>query len=99
MDADEGDITFISSAKYLKQASESKASCIIVKEPIPDIKKQYSFGNPKPLFLLLQRRWNVFIPDRLFSEHKREGDSFQRCPCSQRPSLFTPLLTCLMTFP
>ena len=49
MDAHEGDITFISSAKYLKQASESKASCIIVKEPIPDI-KTVQFCTPNPYF-------------------------------------------------
>jgi UDP-3-O-[3-hydroxymyristoyl] glucosamine N-acyltransferase len=46
-DAKEGDITFISSAKYLKQAYESKASCIIVKEPIPGIKaSQLCLPNP-----------------------------------------------------
>lgn len=47
MDAKEGDITFVSSAKYLKQARDSKASCIIVKEQIPDIKtSQLSVSNP-----------------------------------------------------
>jgi UDP-3-O-[3-hydroxymyristoyl] glucosamine N-acyltransferase len=47
MDAHEGDITFASSAKYLKQARESKASCIIVKEPMPDIKtSQLITSNP-----------------------------------------------------
>jgi len=47
MDAHEGDITFVSSAKYLKQASGSKASCIIVKELIPDIKtSQLITSNP-----------------------------------------------------
>ena len=34
MDANAGDITFVSSAKYLGLARQSKASCIIVKEPI-----------------------------------------------------------------
>jgi UDP-3-O-[3-hydroxymyristoyl] glucosamine N-acyltransferase len=47
MDAKEGDITFVSSAKYLKQARKSKASCIIVKEPIPDITTtQLCISNP-----------------------------------------------------
>ncbi len=46
-DAKEGDITFISSAKYLKQAFESRASCIIVKEPIPGINaSQLCIPNP-----------------------------------------------------
>ena len=49
MDAHEGDITFVSSAKYLKHASESKASCIIVKEPIPDMKTS-QLCTPNPLF-------------------------------------------------
>jgi len=47
MDAHEGDITFVSSARYLRQACESKASCIIVKELIPDIKaSQLLTSNP-----------------------------------------------------
>ena len=51
MDSREGDITFVSSAKYHKQASESKASCIIVKELIPDIKKsQLIISNPSFAF-------------------------------------------------
>ena len=51
MDAHEGDITFASSAKYLKQARESKASCIIVKELIPDIKaSQLISSNPSFAF-------------------------------------------------
>lgn len=49
MDAKEGDITFVSSAKYLKQAHESKASCIIVKEPIPDLKPS-QLCTPNPSF-------------------------------------------------
>ncbi len=47
IDAHEGDITFVSSAKYLKQAGQSKASCIIVKELLPDIKTtQLLTSNP-----------------------------------------------------
>jgi UDP-3-O-[3-hydroxymyristoyl] glucosamine N-acyltransferase len=46
-DAHEGDITFVSSAKYLRQACESKASCIIVKELVRDIKaSQLIISNP-----------------------------------------------------
>lgn len=47
MDAHEGDITFVSSSKYLRQACESNASCIIVKELVPDIKiSQLITSNP-----------------------------------------------------
>jgi len=47
MDAREGDITFVSSTKYLKKAYESKASCIIVKELMPGIKaSQLITSNP-----------------------------------------------------
>ena len=47
MDAHEGDITFVSSAKYLKQVYDSRASCIIVKELIHDIKtSQLVTSNP-----------------------------------------------------
>ena len=47
MDAHEGDITFVSSSKYLRQASQSKASCIIAKELIPDVKvSQLITSNP-----------------------------------------------------
>jgi len=47
MDAHEGDITFLSSAKYRKQAGQSKASCIIAKELMSDIKTtQLLTSNP-----------------------------------------------------
>ena len=47
MEAKAGDITFVSSAKYLEQARESKAACIIVKEPIPDLNtSQLCMPNP-----------------------------------------------------
>ena len=50
-DAREGDITFVSSSKYLKQARESKASCIIAKELIPEIKtSQLITSNPSFAF-------------------------------------------------
>jgi UDP-3-O-[3-hydroxymyristoyl] glucosamine N-acyltransferase len=49
MDAKEGDITFVSSAKYLKVAEQSRASCIIVKEPIPSLKMP-QFCTPNPYF-------------------------------------------------
>src|SRR5574340_1441282 len=51
MDAHEGDITFVSSSKYLGQARQSKASCIIVKESVPDISvSQLITSNPNFAF-------------------------------------------------
>jgi UDP-3-O-[3-hydroxymyristoyl] glucosamine N-acyltransferase len=49
IDAKAGDITFVSSAKYLGQARESKAACIIVKEPIPGLKTA-QLCTPNPYF-------------------------------------------------
>jgi UDP-3-O-[3-hydroxymyristoyl] glucosamine N-acyltransferase len=49
MDAKAGDITFVSSSKYLGQARKSKAACIIVKEPIPDLKTS-QLCTPNPYF-------------------------------------------------
>ena len=36
-DAQEGDISFIAAQKYLKELPACKASCVIVKEPLPDV--------------------------------------------------------------
>lgn len=49
IDAHDGDITFVSSAKYLSQSRESKASCIIVKELISDIMTS-QLCTPNPYF-------------------------------------------------
>ena len=49
MDAKPGDITLISSVKYLEQARQSKASCLIIKEPIPDLKTS-QLCTPNPYF-------------------------------------------------
>jgi len=62
-DVKEGEITFLSDPKLLKECAHSKASCVIVKDVIPDMDKpqiavknpQYSFAQllghffPKPL--------------------------------------------------
>lgn len=64
MDAHEGDITFASSVKYLKQANESRASCIIVKELMPDIKaSQLISSNPHFTFA---KAIECFYPGRSF---------------------------------
>lgn len=53
-DASEGDITFLSNLKFVKECSESKASCVMVKDVIPDIKKaQLKVGNPYYAFARL----------------------------------------------
>ncbi|PKL51720.1 MAG: UDP-3-O-(3-hydroxymyristoyl)glucosamine N-acyltransferase [Nitrospira bacterium HGW-Nitrospira-1] len=64
MDANEGDITFVSSAKYLRQAHQSKASCIIVKEPIPDIKTSQLCA-PNPYFVFA-KAIECFYPESTF---------------------------------
>lgn len=53
-DAVEGDITFLSDNRYLKDCLSSKASCIIVREFIEDIKKtQIKVKNPYYAFAVL----------------------------------------------
>lgn len=53
-DAREGDITFLSSAKLLKELSESKASAVLVKDEIPELKKpQVKVPNPQYAFARL----------------------------------------------
>lgn len=65
MDADEGDITFVSSAKYLRQARWSKASCIIVKEPITDIMTpQLCTHNPYFVFARAIEQFYPGVPFR-----------------------------------
>jgi len=46
-EADEGDITFITSSQYLKYLVNTKASCVIVKDVIPDLSiPQIKVPNP-----------------------------------------------------
>jgi UDP-3-O-[3-hydroxymyristoyl] glucosamine N-acyltransferase len=50
-EAKEGDITFISSAQYIKHLAGSKASCVIVKDVIPDLPiPQVKVKNPHYAF-------------------------------------------------
>ena len=47
LEAIEGDITFISSRKYIKDLSRCKASCLIIKDVVPDINiTQLKVANP-----------------------------------------------------
>lgn len=53
-EAKERDITFVSAKKYLKDISKCRASCILVKEPIPDIGiAQLKVSNPYLAFAKL----------------------------------------------
>lgn len=64
-DASEGDITFLSNMKFVKECSESKASCVIVKDLVPDIKKtQLKVTNPHYAFAKLLEHFYVkpFVP-------------------------------------
>jgi UDP-3-O-[3-hydroxymyristoyl] glucosamine N-acyltransferase len=63
-DAQEGDITFASSAKYIDQAASSKAACIIVKELIPDLKTAQLI-TPNPYFAFA-KAIEVFYPPSAF---------------------------------
>ena len=59
-DAQEGDISFIASQKYLKELSACKASCVIVKEPLPDITvAQLKVLNPHLAFAKLIEHFHV----------------------------------------
>ena len=50
-EAKEGDITFISSPQYMRYLAGTKASCVIVKDPIPDLAiPQIKVQNPQFAF-------------------------------------------------
>ncbi len=64
-DTSEGDITFLSSLKLVRECSESKASCVIVKNEIPEIKKvQLKVANPQYAFARLLEHFYVrpYVP-------------------------------------
>jgi UDP-3-O-[3-hydroxymyristoyl] glucosamine N-acyltransferase len=53
-DAEKGDITFLSSKKHLKDLSQCKASCLIIKGPLPEINiTQLKVPNPYLAFAKL----------------------------------------------
>jgi len=59
-DAKEGDVTFLSTAKLIKECAESKASCVIVKEFVSEIKKpQVKVANPQYAFAKLLEHFYV----------------------------------------
>ncbi len=59
-EAQEGDISFMSAQKYRKELSACKASCVIVKETIPDINiTQLKVSNPYLAFAKLLEHFYV----------------------------------------
>lgn len=59
-DAEDGDITFLATAKLVNECIESKASAVIVKEPVPEIKKpQLKVSNPQYAFARLLEHFYV----------------------------------------
>ncbi|MBI5205113.1 MAG: UDP-3-O-(3-hydroxymyristoyl)glucosamine N-acyltransferase [Nitrospirae bacterium] len=80
-DASEGDITFLISPKFIKECAESRASCVIVRDIVPDIKKpQVKASNPQYAFAKLLEHFYVkpFMPsgisDRAYvSDKARTG--------------------------
>jgi UDP-3-O-[3-hydroxymyristoyl] glucosamine N-acyltransferase len=59
-EAQEGDITFISKQKYIKDLSGCKASCVIVKEPISNLNiTQLNVSNPYLAFAKLLEHFYI----------------------------------------
>jgi UDP-3-O-[3-hydroxymyristoyl] glucosamine N-acyltransferase len=58
-EAKEGDITFISAKRYVKDLSRSRASCVIVKEPLAGVSiTQLKVSNPHLAFVKLLEHFN-----------------------------------------
>lgn len=58
-EAKEGDITFISAKRYVRDLSRSRASCVIVKEPLPGVSiTQLKVSNPHLAFVKLLEHFN-----------------------------------------
>ncbi len=65
-EAKEGDITFISAKRYVKDLSGSRASCVIVKEPLPGVSiAQLKVSNPHLAFAKLLEHFNLKPPKPL----------------------------------
>ena len=70
-DASEGDITFLINTKFIKECAESRASCVIVKDMIPDIKSRRLRRQIR--IMPLQSFWSTFMLSLLSFRHKRQG--------------------------
>jgi UDP-3-O-[3-hydroxymyristoyl] glucosamine N-acyltransferase len=59
-EAKEGDITFISAKRYIRDLPGSRASCVIVKEPLPGVSiAQLKVSNPHLAFARLLEHFNL----------------------------------------
>jgi len=76
-EAEEGDITFISSPQYIRYLAGTKASCVIVKDPIPDLAvPQIKVQNPQFAFAkALEHFYPRSAPPPEISNHAAVADS------------------------
>ena len=76
-EAEEGDITFISSPQYMRYLAGTKASCVIVKDPIPDLAiPQIKVQNPQFAFAkVLEHFYPIPVPPPGISIHAAVADS------------------------
>ena len=89
-EAQEGDITFISAQRYVKDLSGCRASCVIVKEPIADIDiTQLKVSNPCFTFAKLLEHFYVKLQkhigiskDAIVSDKARIGKDVSILPLS-----------------
>jgi UDP-3-O-[3-hydroxymyristoyl] glucosamine N-acyltransferase len=89
-DAREGDISFIAAQKYLKELTACKASCVIVKEALPDITvTQLKVLNPYLAFAKLLEHFYVkpkkisgISDGSIISEHSHIADDVAIFPFS-----------------
>jgi UDP-3-O-[3-hydroxymyristoyl] glucosamine N-acyltransferase len=89
-DAQEGDISFIASQKYLKELSACKASCVIVKEALPDITvTQLKVLNPYLAFAKLiehfyvkPKKFSGIRDGSMIAEHSHIADDVTIFPLS-----------------
>lgn len=89
-DAREGDISFIAAQKYVKELSVCKASCVIVKEALPDIAViQLKVANPHLAFAQLlehfyvkPKKYSGISDGSIISEHSHIADNVSIFPFS-----------------
>ncbi len=76
-EAEEGDITFLSSPQYIRHLAGTKASCLIVKDPIPDLAiPQIQVQNPAFAFAkALEHFYPRVAPPRGISNSAAVADS------------------------
>ncbi|MEW6214056.1 MAG: UDP-3-O-(3-hydroxymyristoyl)glucosamine N-acyltransferase [Nitrospirota bacterium] len=89
-EAKEGDITFVSAERYIKDLSGCRASCVIVKEPIADVGiAQLKVSNPYLAFAKLLEHFYIkpqeptgISKDAIVSDKAKIGDDVSIFPFS-----------------